>query len=111
MTSKTWTVPERSEAARRAPSERKETEETTSLKEKRREAVSVLEEKRETVVECATAKEWGWIGEKATAEMEDTRLGIEWGLKEDQYRESGVSGLERVLGVDLGFTGKIFDGW
>ncbi|KAF3548329.1 hypothetical protein DY000_02000249 [Brassica cretica] len=111
LTSKTWTVPERSEAARRAPSERKETEETTSLKEKRREAVRVLEEKRETVVECATAKEWGWIGEKATAEMEDTRLGIEWGLKEDQYRESGVSGLERGLGVDLGFTGKIFDGW
>ena len=58
MTLKTWTRPERSAAARRRPSERKEAEETTSLREKVEEA-----EERERglwrvrEVECAAAKE------------------------------------------------------
>lgn len=109
-TSKTWIRPERSEAARREPSERKETEETTSVKE---EMVwvraRVLGEKREREAEWAAAKGWGGEGEKAREGTEKARLSMGWVLKEDQYLDSGV--FEGVLGLGLsfGFTGKVLE--
>lgn len=49
------------------------------------------------------------MGEKAKAETGEVRSGKEWGLKEDQYLESGVSDSENDFAVDFGLTGKILD--
>lgn len=60
LTSKTWTRPERSEAAMRRASERKEAQVTESEKEEKvavGEKVSELKMVREA--EWAAAKEWG----------------------------------------------------
>lgn len=40
--------------------------------------------------------------------IEDTRLGIWWGLNEDQYLDSGVCESVLAFGFSLGFTGKVF---
>lgn len=59
--------------------------------------------------EWATAKRLGGVSEKEIELIEETRLGIWWGLNEDQYLDSGVC--ERVLGFgfSLGFTGKLLE--
>lgn len=112
LTSKTWIRPERSEAAMRDPSERKEAEDTTSLNEVMVWVRSrVSGEKRESEAEWAAAKGWGTAWEKAMDGMEDMRFGVSCVLKEDQYRDSGV--FDGVLGVgfSLGFKGKVLEMW
>lgn len=112
MTSKTWTRPERSAAARRRPSQRKEAEETTSEKE---EMVAVGEKvwelKRVREAEWAAAKGKEGVGEKEREVMEEMRFGICWVLKEDQYLDSGVSFWVLGLGFSFGFTGKVLESW
>lgn len=67
--------------------------------------VCVLKRVREA--ECVAQKIEGLVGEKAMEDTDETRFGISWRLKEDQYFDSGVC-LD-VLGLDFSFglTGKV----
>lgn len=61
--------------------------------------------KRVSTVERAAAKGCGAIGEKVREVIDETRFGIWWVLKEDQYLDSGVSFGVLGLGLSLGLTG------